>query len=215
MSDQQTPNELEKFAAKLLESQVALPVEDEAILSSNLWDLIEGQPMCDQQTPETALLSHSTEAFEALLREAASHRGDPVNIAVWARRLAESFCAAADQERARLREALKRHLSEADDPCGNCGAEWPCDVARALNASSAPAPGQSELEATTIQAFPLSVTESVRVLEALGLPKTKGFRHNVDHACARCVGDEEMVKAGFVCLRHRLIDWIDQRAEGQ
>jgi hypothetical protein len=38
----------------------------------------------------------------------------------------------AEQERDRLREALKHHLTEKDDPCGDRGVSWPCDVASAL-----------------------------------------------------------------------------------
>jgi hypothetical protein len=32
-----------------------------------------------------------------------------------------------------VREQLSSHLTEYDDPCADRGAEWPCDVARALD----------------------------------------------------------------------------------
>jgi hypothetical protein len=50
----------------------------------------------------------------------------------------------ANPSLADVREALKHHLVERDDPCQDRGADWPCDVARALEGSSPAGPHSSD-----------------------------------------------------------------------
>jgi hypothetical protein len=39
---------------------------------------------------------------------------------------------------------------------------------------------------------------------------TKDIR---DHACARCVPHSDMIVSGFTCIHHRLLDFVERRAQ--